>query len=141
MTRKVIVGAVLLVLVIGASALLMPSLVALFRWGGFGPRAHRWFDATLRGDSLELLSQSGNPGLVGRTLSFGRGRPDLLQAAVRSLELRTGSRIGDTVLVRFTIDHSECGEGGRKDQLLLSFLDSDIETRVLWMGVDLCRRQ
>jgi len=141
MTRKMIVGGVLFAAVIVASALLMPSIVALFQWGGFGPRAHRWLDATLRGDSLELLEQSGNPGLVGRTLTFGRARPDLLQAAARSLEVQTGSRVGDTVLVRFTIDHSECGEGGRKDQFLLSFLHSDIETRVLWMGMDLCRRQ
>jgi hypothetical protein len=140
MKHRTVIGLGLLAAAIGSGVfLLAPSIVTLFQWGGFSPRAQRWLDATVRGDSLGLVSQAVDPALASRTLTLSRRRPDLLQAAMRSLRLRAGSRVGDTVLVRFAIDHSECGVGGREDELLLSFLDTELETKVLWMGMDLCR--
>jgi hypothetical protein len=128
-----------LVAAAGYVVLMVPSIVTEGRWFQYTPPVRSFFRAAMEQDTGALRAQSVDPVLVDQILTLQRRRPRLLASATRSLRPKNGMRTGDTILVSFGFDHSECSPQGPADAFDFGFVRDEGDLKILWMRLRLCQ--
>ncbi len=128
-----------LVAAVGYIVVSVPNIVTEGRWFQYTPPVRTLFKAAMAQDTGAIRAQIVHPILADQILTLHRRRPRLLGSAVGSLRPTNGMRSGDTVLVSFGFDHSECDPPGPADAFDFSFVREEGDLKILWMRLRLCQ--